>query len=555
MKLINLTSLIPEEELKMIDAWRDNYGMTSSEVDYSRTRPIKEILQVWSVHKQQLAQIFSYNLILSRDISYKISEEELNDKMRDAMRENPRANAFLNTLREVYLDLTEENGHMQDIVVFNNLTTASTLVSNRVPWSFSLTIKGKPLVVAKNTKVSKILGKIAKIFKDDPRYPGLAFYEDFRIAHSQVLNQKVLKGTLCISIHPLDFLTMSDNNSGWESCMSWKDHKGDYRLGTVEMMNSPNVICAYLKSEKNDMHFPSNKGYTWNNKKWRELFILDEECIINVKGYPYQNTELEKIVLKWLKELTEVHTDWRYIDDPIEIDGAYDEGFLYYKDVSYGGYHFSTVYMYNDFFFSHFIYPNVKNAGIGVIKNIDYSGPYQCMNCGSTLHDFEDESFVYCKECEINHYCDKCGCLITSDGDSYYIDDEEVCSYCFDNEVNFDIFDNQYHLKSNQKEYDIYSSNNVRLGYMYTAVEPGSEEWNYFLPGVEPKEQGARWLPSTIALKDIPMSFLELEDSEGNPAFQHLYFGIKNAYETSAVGDEDFEKLDFLLKYHKDICI
>ena len=42
---------------------------------------------------------------------------------------------------------------------------------------------------------------------------------------------------------------MSDNNSGWESCMSWRNN-GCYRRGTVEMMNSPYVIVAYLMLEE-----------------------------------------------------------------------------------------------------------------------------------------------------------------------------------------------------------------------------------------------------------------------------------------------------------------
>ena len=72
-------------------------------------------------------------------------------------------------------------------------------------------------------------------------------WEEIRLAHSQIFNTNKMTGTLCLSIHPLDYATASDNDNGWSSCMSWRDD-GCYRMGTVEMMNSPMVICAYFAS-------------------------------------------------------------------------------------------------------------------------------------------------------------------------------------------------------------------------------------------------------------------------------------------------------------------
>ena len=75
----------------------------------------------------------------------------------------------------------------------------------------------------------RVLSKIATAYN----LPG---FEDFRIAQSLVTNQANLKGYITLSIHPLDYMTMSDNNCGWDSCMSWQE-EGCYRQGTVEMMN------------------------------------------------------------------------------------------------------------------------------------------------------------------------------------------------------------------------------------------------------------------------------------------------------------------------------
>ena len=42
---------------------------------------------------------------------------------------------------------------------------------------------------------------------------------------------------------------MSDNDYGWDSCMGWMN-EGEYRLGTVEMMNSPCIVVAYIDGEE-----------------------------------------------------------------------------------------------------------------------------------------------------------------------------------------------------------------------------------------------------------------------------------------------------------------
>ena len=88
--------------------------------------------------------------------------------------------------------------------------------------------------------------------------------------------------------------------------MSW-DECGDYRIGTVEMMNSKNTIVAYLKGDTEMTRayntYTKNYNFKWNNKKWRELFVIDEATLLGIKGYPYAHSELEAQVFNWIKEL------------------------------------------------------------------------------------------------------------------------------------------------------------------------------------------------------------------------------------------------------------
>jgi hypothetical protein len=100
---------------------------------------------------------------------------------------------------------------------------------------------GKVLKIRNGSRPMRSIRKIAESY-------GIEGFEHFMNKHSECLNQKSLKGTVHMSIHPMDYMTMSDNNEGWESCMSWAND-GCYKQGTVEMMNSPCAVVGYLESD------------------------------------------------------------------------------------------------------------------------------------------------------------------------------------------------------------------------------------------------------------------------------------------------------------------
>lgn len=268
-------------------------------------------------------------------------------------------------------------------------------------------------------KVSKALGKIAKMWD----LPG---YENFRIAHSMVLNQKNFHGTLNLSIHPLDFMTMSDNNSNWSSCMSWME-RGDYRMGTVEMMNSPYVVVAYLASDNKPLQIGYNESECWNNKKWRELFIVSDQIMIGVKGYPYFAEELEATTLKILRELAEKNLGWTQF--PETLCKVSNNHYNQIEDRKI----FVNLwanYMYNDLHSEHQAY--VSDICDGRIE-FSFSGPAVCVECGDVVDysDAIDPSWLQCHNCCPYVRCEECGDWIHED-DACYLGDGTYCRYCFD---------------------------------------------------------------------------------------------------------------------------
>lgn len=260
-------------------------------------------------------------------------------------------------------------------------------------------------------------------------------FERLRLFQSRILQNANTYGTLCLSIAPIDFISMSDNDSGWNSCMSWVDHHGEYRQGTVEMMNSPCVLVAYLKAAEPYHPFEfacsanaPERNIAISNKKWRQLVIANSDVILGNRQYPYDNPDVEKQVLSWVRSLLGGDDCFSTQLTPIWNNGA--------KDENPGGkdyrFRFETNYMYNDVYnwrngyLSNTFFNNYLRSFI-----LDFSGESECMNCGELMDVGEDTSWVTCHNCNGAVQCDCCGSYIYS-GDDYYSNDlgEVFCESC-----------------------------------------------------------------------------------------------------------------------------
>ena len=441
-----LIELLSSEELAMMDTWRRYHAWSNDGQSRNNNyAPMASILHEWDIRKSEyLSKIFGDQLRITKHLNYTKSYEELQEEISDMTQEYSRYgragrngyeftrawNKYMYNNRFTFND-SQENG-------FRRLMSDDCLISNVYDgYSFEVeTRDGKPFRINRGCKVSKALGKLADIFD----LPG---WEDFRICHSQILNQKTLGGNLTISIHPLDYMTMSDNTYGWESCMSW-EQEGGYRQGTVEMMNSRSVIVAYLAGT-DEMRIGDDY---WNSKKWRQLFVLDHNIIAGVKDYPYHNEALGLEVVKWLKELAAEHLNWTYGDITAFSFGGNKVHLDYLPDDKNDfGLEFQNGAMYNDFgcldshwmCFSTEIDPeeihgvnNPAERWRNAYLPIHYSGSSQCMICGSLTPDLEDESCLACEDCQHRCRCDCCGEIAS---ETWSIDGVELCEYCWDNRV------------------------------------------------------------------------------------------------------------------------
>ncbi len=431
------------ENKRELEVWINTYAGFNDTNFLSPTVSLEYLMRCWDSAKENLYNLLDNQIIYEKQISYERPESQLIDDMHDfVFRGAGRVfkSAFSNWLDNWYWDNYENLGDREAYTITSNLkylVQTNTLITNRYDGSsFKIKIGTSEIAVPFGCKATKALGKIAAA-------ANIKGWEEFRIAHSRVLNQKKLTGTLCLSIHPLDYFTMSDNEYGWDSCMNWRS-AGCYRMGTVEMCNSPYVVVAYLKGDK-EMRFYDK---TWNSKKWRNLFIVTHDIITGIKGYPYQSKVFDESCIKILKELAEKNLGWHYDDEIYEhgFDSPCEEVCL--GEDFYCDFNFDTNIMYNDFGNSnttHFILaPGVDNI------NVYYSGHAECMCCGEILdgNDIEDAEFVICSDCCVNTYCDDCGSRISGDN-VYELDGVTLCENCYyDNRVYDAITDEEHHASN-----------------------------------------------------------------------------------------------------------
>ena len=428
-------SQLTRPETEMIYDYIYQYGSRSG---YNQPiAPLAKILKPWEEAKEQyLHQMMGGELIKTKKISFKKSEEEIANTIREEVTrpyhftddDNP-CKIFLNAWNELADMLSTEHNDMELYWAMRELVSTNTLAANRIRYkAIDIPLPNeKKYRVLDGAKASKAIGKIALAY-------GLPKYEEFRIAHSQALNEKSLTGEICMSIHPMDYMTMSDNDCGWGSCMSWTDH-GDYRQGTVEMMNSPMVVVVYLKSST-DYVVNKQDNQVWNSKRWRELFIVTRDVIMGVKGYPYWNRDLESIALEWIKETIEnssLEGFGPYTDDILDYDGHDHKIRISTENGSEEIYlDFGTGLMYNDVYDEHQLY--IAKDFSRVPDTIYYSGMAECMSCGDRLYDYETESDLYCESCDPVYRCAECGEWHDRD-DLYEVDGVLYCEYCYNDYV------------------------------------------------------------------------------------------------------------------------
>ena len=149
-------------------------------------------------------------------------------------------------------------------------------------------------IITKDTKLIKAF----KYFIKDKEV-----LNDLQSRASRIIQENKIEGTLCFSIHPLDYLSVSETTHNWRSCHALD---GEYRAGNLSYMMDNCTIVCYLKSEQNAKlpHFPED--VPWNSKKWRVLLYFNSRMDMCFAGrqYPFtSNKGMDWIIENCFDEL------------------------------------------------------------------------------------------------------------------------------------------------------------------------------------------------------------------------------------------------------------
>jgi len=304
-----------------------------------------------------------------------------------------------------------------------------SLIANTSKAKDDICINGIDIQIKEGMKIMRALRKVSEALGLD-----MEEFESFRREHAKVLSTKTLRGTLCLSALPMDYLTLSDNNSNWISCYSWRKN-GLYHASTLAYISAPNTIVAYLKDEKKNYDWDGEGD--WNSKMWRQLIYIDPDFIIPGRAYPYDSEQLTEKVVTCLNELlnnNNINVPYTKIETDI-IESTADRSVTKVTNECPVSLIISNSNGYNDFYGKLIYWINAQQQ-YSRYENIIFDGIVHCLKCGDVINPGEVGKNVdgvtlrVCTKCRAPKLCPYCGGVINPS--EFTIADEEGQEYHVD---------------------------------------------------------------------------------------------------------------------------
>lgn len=412
------------------------------------------LFETWQQQKEHFLKCFNGEPIITiaKDITFELSQSAKEEQLNK------------------FMDWVEEN-YSSDIISLLR-ENFDSIFENKLSKEY----KEYPI----GMKLSKVL---VKEFGTD--------VEDLRNYLSRLIQSQKVCGDVCMSVHPLDFLSLSESNSNWRSCHALD---GEYRGGNISYMCDNNSFIVYLRSKEESVlpHFPED--VPWNSKKWRVLIFWDKanSCFWAGKQYPFSTDDglnyAKQGIIKYLliSNYTQVYNPelMHWFSDaykgPIKINGAIrhfsktmwlfnsfqpelaplnkyicaNPEAVNYNDILYGSTFRTSVlkYRYPYNFLSNDVWTAFTIGAPGICcscgkKYIVHSESVVCDNCllKSDREDIDD----------ICHCC-SCGARIFEDDSSYVEEYGRFCKDCYKQMqfVNCSYCDGTYSLTEGEIDYN-----------------------------------------------------------------------------------------------------
>lgn len=409
--------------------------------DFNKNEPkVEAIYNKWLKNKKYFIKQLNGELIYEHPepISFEMSEK---DKIRSV-------EDFMTDIEFEYNSLK----NISSILSFFDFCKKDIYKNNLQKDFIFEDYQGTKKVIKKGIKINKAL-KFFFIPEEKELLTNL------QIAVSRLIQKNKVCGKLCISVHPLDYLSSSENTYNWRTCHSLD---GEYKTGNLSYMVDKSTLICYLKSDNKYKlpNFPSS--VKWNNKKWRVLIHIsnDKKLVFAGRQYPFFSMEgLNLIKEKLLNKKNWTEWNNNFIDSfkfsngtNINLNNKYmlinfdlkpinevvisGVNSLNFNDVLDS--HFYTPY-YSYAYNSYFANDDTKvEIGESVPclyceeKDIPYTDLFRCVSCEEKCATELHEDFYICQICgKIKHI----------NSMRYCFDGQQICTDCI-KENNYSICDN-----------------------------------------------------------------------------------------------------------------
>lgn len=263
-------------------------------------------------------------------------------------------------------------------------------------------------------KTSRVVNKICKYLGYDKHPDYNREYAKFADALSPL---KIKRHTV-ISLHPIDYLTMSFGNS-WASCHTIDKqnrrgmpnaYEGQYSSGTMSYMLDPSSIVFYTV----DKSYDGTEYYT-QPKINRQMFHWGEQKLVQGRLYPQscdsspeEYTPYRNIMQQIMSVIFDFPNLWSCSKGCDNASEYIVSRGTHYRDYAY-----------------------VDNCTLSRIKGVENNNKFVvgaepiCIECGCR-HDLT-ENISHCASS--SRECYHCGCVVDEE-DGYWIDDEFYCDDC-----------------------------------------------------------------------------------------------------------------------------
>ena len=405
-------------------------------ISYSQGIPnpkTEELFDRWLEAKRDFIEAMDGRLIytIPHKVSFELSYKE---KMN-------RVNEFIESV-----SMTWRNNELACFIDENK----DGFFSNVVVESFTAPGGGK---IPKGMKLVKAF----KYFEDDR-----ITLEEIQNRASMIIQEDKVEGHLCFSVHPLDFLSTSENTYNWRSCHALD---GEYRCGNLSYMMDKSTVVVYLRSDKEENYLPNfPPEVKWNSKKWRMLLFMSDSWNAMFAGrqYPFfSETALDAVLyhaseaFRFSGEWSNWHNDefrnFKFAGDDEGRDEMWFRNvYIPMKDKLYlkneliedceNPMHFNDL-LRSSCYIPYYCWQK-RSWGYNNEIHFTIGGEIPCLRCGKYPVAQTDD--MLCQDCELEYgssedemytTCSCCGRRILYD-DSYYVESsgENICEYCADRE-------------------------------------------------------------------------------------------------------------------------